>query len=191
MIQINRLRHFVTQVTAALSPPGEPSQPPANLKSELKKLVSHDDWLPESFALPNQSSYRQYLLYCDPFERMSIVSFVWARGQQTPIHNHTVWGAVGQLRGSETSIPYARGQDKVLRAQSPETSHPKDVFTFGPEDEGDIHKVFNDSSDVAISIHVYGGNIGKIERSTFDENTFEANSFISDYSNDVLPNIWV
>jgi predicted metal-dependent enzyme (double-stranded beta helix superfamily) len=61
----------------------------------LGALVSHDDWLPEEFARAAADSYRQYLLYCDPRERFSVVSFVWGPGQKTPVHDHTVWGLVG------------------------------------------------------------------------------------------------
>ncbi len=32
-------------------------------------------------------------------ERFCVVSFVWGPDQATPIHNHTVWGLVGVLRG--------------------------------------------------------------------------------------------
>jgi predicted metal-dependent enzyme (double-stranded beta helix superfamily) len=37
-----------------------------------------------------------------------VVSFVWGPGQATPIHNHTVWGLIGMLRGRERSQPYVR-----------------------------------------------------------------------------------
>src|SRR3990172_12612826 len=67
----------------------------------LAELVSHDDWLPEEFARESAQSYRQYLLYCDPQERFSVVSFVWGPGQTTPVHDHTVWGMVGVMRGAE------------------------------------------------------------------------------------------
>ena len=66
--------------------------------------MSHDDWLPEEFAAPSPESYRQYLLHCDPLERFSVVSFVWMPGHRTPIHDHTVWGLVGVMRGEETQL---------------------------------------------------------------------------------------
>src|SRR5579872_671481 len=72
----------------------------------LGALIAHDDWLPDAFAAPDPQRYRQYLLYCDPLERFSIVSFVWGPGQRTPIHDHTVWGLVGVLRGAERSVAY-------------------------------------------------------------------------------------
>src|SRR5258708_3690418 len=72
----------------------------------LGALIARDDWLPDAFAAPDPQRYRQYLLYCDPLERFSVVSFVWGPGQCTPIHDHTVWGLVGVLRGAERSIGY-------------------------------------------------------------------------------------
>ena len=52
-------------------------------------------------ALPGVSS-SQYLLYCDPEERFSVVSFVWGPGQSTPTHDPSVWGLIGVLRGAGT-----------------------------------------------------------------------------------------
>lgn len=77
-------------------------------KQLLENLIAVDDWLPEAFAQPHPQYYQQYLLYADPLDRFSIVSFVWGPGQKTPIHNHTVWGMVGQLRGEEKGTPYYR-----------------------------------------------------------------------------------
>jgi 3-mercaptopropionate dioxygenase len=56
----------------------------------LRDLVASDDWLPPEFCEPDPACYRQYLLYCDPRERFSVVSFVWGPGQRTPVHDHTV-----------------------------------------------------------------------------------------------------
>jgi hypothetical protein len=50
--------------------------------------------------------YAQYLLHADPLERFSVVSFVWGPGQRTPVHDHTVWGLVGVLRGAERCDEY-------------------------------------------------------------------------------------
>ena len=42
--------------------------------------------------------YAQNLLWCDPFERFCVVSFVWAPSARTPVHDHQMWGLVGMLR---------------------------------------------------------------------------------------------
>ena len=82
----SRLREFVRTLNeASLESVGGA---PDCLEAALSNLVATDDWLPDAFAVPGEDSYRQYLLYCDPFERFSVVSFVWAAGQETPIHDH-------------------------------------------------------------------------------------------------------
>jgi predicted metal-dependent enzyme (double-stranded beta helix superfamily) len=56
--------------------------------------------------------------------------------------------------------------------------------------KGDIHRVSNAFGDrTSISIHVYGGNIGAVTRSVYPVSGGRK-TFISGYSNDVLPNIW-
>jgi predicted metal-dependent enzyme (double-stranded beta helix superfamily) len=48
----------------------------------------------------------------------------------------------------------------------------------------------NLSDQTSISIHVYGGNIGRIQRSVFDQVTGAEKSFISGYANTLVPNLW-
>ncbi len=98
---LERLRRFITDLGDLLdADPGE-SAILAGGGRLLGELVRHDDWLPAAFAEPAPDRYRQYLLHCDSRERFSVVSFVWGPGQATPIHDHTVWGLVGVLRGAE------------------------------------------------------------------------------------------
>jgi predicted metal-dependent enzyme (double-stranded beta helix superfamily) len=55
---------------------------------------------------------------------------------------------------------------------------------------GDIHRVSSAFGDrTSLSIHVYGGNIGAVTRSVYPASGGRK-TFISGYSNDVLPNIW-
>lgn len=150
----------------------------------LAELVAHDDWLPEAFAQPDPQHHRQYLLHADPAERFSVVSFVWGPGQATPVHDHTVWGLIGMLRGAERSQRYAKGgPGGGLQALDTEVLHPGQVDLVSPT-VGDIHRVSNLYGDRAsISIHVYGGNIGRIERHVYDPATGARKTFVSGYSN--------
>jgi predicted metal-dependent enzyme (double-stranded beta helix superfamily) len=157
----------------------------------LGELVGHDDWLPEEFARAAADSYRQYLLYCDPRERFSVVSFVWGPGQKTPVHDHTVWGLIGVLRGEELCEEYA---DPVAgRPMRPRGSHrvqPGGIDRVSPT-VGDVHVVSNALADRAsVSIHVYGANIGAVSRHVFDPETGAPKPFVSGYHNAVLPNFW-
>jgi len=62
---------------------------------------------------------------------------------------------------------------------------PGDIEAVSPR-IGDVHKVWNALPDqLSISIHVYGGNIGKIERHSYREDGSRA-TFVSGYSNVML-----
>lgn len=184
-----RLRTFVSDIATLLDAPAEEAKVLEAGKTLLADLVSHDDWLPDAFAASNPERYTQHLLHCDSRQRFSIVSFVWGPGQSTPVHDHTVWGLVGVLRGAELSQAFRREGDQLVADGQPHRLEPGQVEAVSPT-VGDIHQVSNAFSDrVSISIHVYGANIGAVRRSTYDA-AGRPKPFISGYSNTVLPNLW-
>ncbi len=148
----------------------------------LADLVARDDWLPEAFAQPDPERYQQFLLHRDPAGRFSVVSFVWGPGQTTPIHDHTVWGLIGMLRGAEYSQPYALAAGGVPAPHGePVRLAPGQVEAVSPS-LGDIHRVSNVYDDrVSISIHVYGADIGAIERAVYREDGTRKR-FVSGYT---------
>lgn len=190
MTGIPRLLIFVTEVARVVEAKLNESETLARLAPKLKELVLADDWLPDAYAAADGKAYRQYLLYADPLDRFSIVSFVWGPGQGTPIHDHRVWGLVGVLRGEELSVSYTRQADGCLRPGISERLTRGTVAAVSPQ-IGDIHAISNGLSDrSSISIHTYGGNIGRIRRSVFDATTGAEQEFISGYSNAFVPNLW-
>lgn len=187
---IHKLRRFVGTIAALVeAAPREPELIEHGLAA-LRELVRDDDWLPDAYAAPSPERYRQYLLHADSRERFSVVSFVWGPGQQTPVHDHTVWGLIGVLRGAEYAQPYARDAAGALRAHGPEVRLERGEVEAVSPTLGDIHRVRNAYDDrVSVSIHVYGANIGAVRRSTYATDG-APKPFISGYSNDVLPNLW-
>jgi len=188
---IGKLRGYVQDMTRLVEAHGDEE---AKMLDEgrrlLGQLVAEDDWLPEAFTRPHPEHFQQYLLYCDPLERFSAVSFVWGPGQKTPVHDHTVWGLVGQLRGAERETSFTRDGDGPLVQGDAAVMKPGDVAAVSPE-IGDIHVVANDMADeTSISIHVYGGNIGAVARHVFVPETGEVKDFVSGYSSAVVPNLW-
>jgi 3-mercaptopropionate dioxygenase len=187
---ISRLRNCIAGMTRIIDAAGNEADILARGEVALARLIAVDDWLPESCAKPDETSYRQYLLHCDPLERFSIVSFVWGPGQKTPIHDHTVWGLVGVLRGAEIERRYVR-RGNTFVAGDEERLGPGSVARLSPAD-GDVHQVSNAfSAQVSISVHIYGANIGKVARHVFDRETGIPKTFISGYSNSEVPNVWV
>lgn len=148
----------------------------------LARLVQQDDWLPASHAQAHPEHYRQFMLHIDPQGRFSVVSFVWGPGQRTPIHDHTVWGLIGMLRGAECSQPFRLDASGRPVPDGPEVRlDPGQVEAVSPS-IGDIHLVRNAHDDqVSISIHVYGADIGRVNRSVFTPQG-ERKPFVSGYS---------
>ncbi len=178
-----RLGEFVDAFSRLLDATGDEAAILSGGAALLEQLVAHDDWLPDAFAAPDPARYRQYLLHLDPARRFSVVSFVWGPGQATPIHDHRIWGLVGVLRGAERNQAYVRGEKGGLEPLgSPELLGPGAVAAVSPA-IGDIHSVANAYDDRAsISIHVYGGDIGSIERATYDAGG-RPKRFVSGYAN--------
>ena len=167
--QLDPLNLFVAEMTNLLSVAQSEELIVVEGKLLLGALVSNDEWLPAEYAKSLPGRYGQYLLYCDPQDRFSVVSFVWGPGQSTPAHDHTVWGLVGVLRGAERCDEFELCDGQVHDLGD------SDIMTVGQVEAvsskiGDWHRVSNASDGVSISIHVYGGNIGKIRRHRLDIN---------------------
>lgn len=188
---ISPLRDFVTAFSALLADVGGEEEAVLIRGGQLlEALVTQDGWLPDIFAEPDPARYTQYLLHCDSAERFSVVSFVWGPGQETPVHDHRVWGLVGVLRGAEINQPYVRGASGELSPGGPaERLDAGTVVSLSPR-HGDIHRVSNAYDDrTSVSIHVYGANIGAVRRATYGPDGSEK-PFISGYANRLLPNLW-
>ncbi|NKB20984.1 MAG: cysteine dioxygenase [Alphaproteobacteria bacterium] len=190
MTSIVPLREFVADMTELVSLEHQEAVLLTKGTELLTQLVSDDDWLPDPYAEPDPNSYRQNLLWCDPLERFSLVSFVWGPGQTTPIHDHTVWGLIGMLRGSEVGENFSIGSDGTPTKTGDEVLTPGMVSAVSPS-LGDIHKVSNALADKpSISIHVYGANIGAVRRHVYEPNTGTPKDFVSGYSNEAVPNLF-
>lgn len=178
------LHQFVDVVGALLAAESEEVNFLPKAGEAMCALVAEDNWLDPVFARPHPQYYQQYLLYADPDDKFSVVSFVWGPGQQTPIHDHTVWGVIGMLRGAEICQNYELSDDGRPNPTSGEMKLSPGAVEFVSPRIGDVHKVRNASADeVSTSIHAYGGNIGKIKRHVFPPEGGAAKDFISGYSN--------
>lgn len=181
---MNRARfdHFIGAMSTLV---GRTTDEPALLREGrtlLAELVRHDDWLPARAEAARNDRYAQHLLHRDPQGRFSVVSFVWGPGQRTPVHDHTVWGLVGVLRGAERceectldgTVPRLSGHAHLMQ--------PGDVEAVSPS-VGDWHRVSSARDDgLSISIHVYGADIGQVHRHRLDDRGAVI-GFVSGYDN--------
>jgi predicted metal-dependent enzyme (double-stranded beta helix superfamily) len=183
------LRDFVVAMTALVDTTQEEARLLAESRVLLARLIVRDDWLPDAFSAGRSDRYAQYLLHCDPQERFSVASFVWGPGQATPVHNHTVWGLVGILRGAE------RCEEFEIRSGQPVATGGQHLMQRGDIDAvspalGDWHRVSHAAGQAqTISIHVYGANIGAVLRRRLDL-AGQTMAFVSGYDSTLLPNLW-
>ncbi len=189
ILKIDKLDRFTAALGDLLNQAAEPGSPEFlnQVSHLLAALIREDDWLPASYAAPHPQYYQQYCLHRDPQNRFSVVSFVWGPGQATPVHDHTLWGVIGMLRGQEHSQRYVISSDGFPSPEGPlEILSPGDTSIVSAH-HGDIHKVMNAHRDqVSISIHVYGGDIGSTKRHVFPLEGGPAKDFVSGYSAPVL-----
>ena len=183
------LRRFVVAMTRLATRTDDEPTLLAEGRRELAALLAAPDWLPPAFAQPRADRYAQYLLHADPFERFSVVSFVWSPGHRTPVHDHTVWGLVGVLRGAERCDEYRLQDGRPVPTGQHHVMRPGDIEAVSPT-VGDWHRVSHAGEPgAAVSIHVYGANIGAVRRHRIDDQGV-MHDFVSGYDSDVLPNLW-
>jgi 3-mercaptopropionate dioxygenase len=189
---VARLRDFIVALTELAGTPfDDEAARLAATRPLLCDLVLRDDWLPPSLCQPDPQRDAVYLLHADPLGRFSVVSVVWRPGQSSPVHDHTVWGLIGLLRGEEETQRYRLDAARLAVPDGPATRlWPGDVDAVSPR-IGDIHRVRNVLADgTSISIHVYGANIGAVQRWRYPAEGGRRQRFVSGYSNSGVPNLW-
>lgn len=134
------------------------------VRRRLGGLVAESSWLPAWARVGDEDHYHQHILHVAPDGGYSVVALVWQPDQCTAIHDHVSWCVVGVLEGEETQVHYRLWQTdggRYLVAEGTERATPGQCSAIVPPNE-DIHKVTNTGSSTAISIHVYGADIGKL-----------------------------
>jgi rhodanese-related sulfurtransferase len=81
-----------------------------------------------------------------------------------------VWGLIGLLRGAEVAQDFRQLPDGALEPLGEPQRLDTGVVTAVSPTLGDIHQVFNAYSDrVSIGIHVYGADIGEVDRHVYTQ----------------------
>ena len=150
---------LVTAIRGAVGRHGDWQQTAAAVTEQLRARLPGPEILTGEELAGDPDGYVQHLLHSEPDGSFSVCALVWRPGQQTPVHDHVTWCVVGVLRGTEYEELFAlRGGrlEPVGRGENRAGS----VSGFAPP--GDIHRVRNVGSDVAVSLHVYGADIARL-----------------------------
>lgn len=189
------LRRLVTSIRDEVGPGRDPAESSRAVARHLERALEDPDLLAPVHREAGETDYTQHILHVEPDGSFSVVSLVWLPGQQTPVHDHVAWCVPGIYRGREEETRYrlegaAREEATAGRQArdswaSPgdgrddggphlvevgrETNDPGTVVTLTPP--GDIHHVRNPGPEKAVSVHVYGADIGELGssiRRTYD-----------------------
>ena len=164
MLQVETpLADFVADIEVLVAAEQNPHHITAGVQQRLARLLAGPEFLTPQQREPDPAHYRSHLLAVAPSRKFSVVGLVWLPGQVTPIHDHICWCVVGVLQGTEHEQRYGlRAEDSGTHFLVPEGC---ETLTAGhtcaliPPEEN-IHQVRNAGDDLAISLHVYGEDIG-------------------------------
>jgi predicted metal-dependent enzyme (double-stranded beta helix superfamily) len=107
-------------------------------------------------------------------DSFSLQIFVWPPDTETKIHDHSSWGVYCCAVGSVLEERYERLDD----GSRPDHAHLKKIWqllwsredgasSVLPHDAG-IHRVGNPSDTLAISVHLYGPQMGAVDGRDYD-----------------------
>ncbi|MFG3258599.1 cysteine dioxygenase [Streptomyces sp. NPDC048172] len=174
------LRALVASVREALreavreSTADGPELRAARVAERLRPFLSAPALLAPEQREGDPAGYRQHLLHAEPAEpaehaeradldgsvgAFSVVALVWLPGQETPVHDHVAWCATGVYEGCEDERRF-RPAGGALEVAGRRVNRAGDVSSLAPP--GDIHLVRNPGPGRAVSLHVYGADLGRL-----------------------------
>ena len=155
------LEHLLTRIRVVVRRGLEDGETARAVAQYLKPALTLPGLVPPDQRVGSPDGYTQHVLHVEPDGSFSVVALVWLPGQSTAVHDHVSWCAVGVYEGQETETLYrvaGRKGRRQLVATGYTVNRRGSVSAVAPP--GDIHRVWNSGSETAISLHVYGADIG-------------------------------
>ncbi|MEV8631210.1 cysteine dioxygenase family protein [Streptosporangium sp. NPDC051023] len=149
------LAELVTETRELTGRSASPRATAFAVADALRRRPLSPEILTEEERLGDPDHYVGHILHTEP--AFSIVAIVWRPGQETVIHDHIAWCVFGVLQGVEYETIYRLDGDHLTEAGRT-ANRAGDVSGFAPP--GDIHRVRNIGETTAISLHVYGADLG-------------------------------
>jgi predicted metal-dependent enzyme (double-stranded beta helix superfamily) len=114
-------------------------------------------------ALPRSTqSYTRHILHADPLGRFTVVGLVWGSQQCSPIHAHYAWCAYRILAGELTEGFYQWDSSQRHAYLLSQFTREPGYSACGHAGLEFIHRLGNRATEPAVSIHVYGMDVGRI-----------------------------
>ncbi len=179
------LQTFIDDVDQVLGTTDDEHEITKRVSELVTGLLASDYRLPDEFTRPSAEHHVNYPLYIAPDGSWSLAAVVWNIGQRTPVHGHETWGVVGIYSGSEREYRYAKPSadeaEKPLTPLGDQVWQRGDVTVCCTTDD-DVHAVAAVGDIPTVGIHVYGADIGTIERRRYDPETGAVRWFASGWN---------
>lgn len=179
------LQTFIDDVELTIGTTDDEHEITKRVGELLSALLTSDYRLPPEVTRPAKDHHVNYPLYIAPDDSWSLAAVVWNVGQRTPVHGHATWGVVGIYSGSEREFRYAKPTD--AESGKPLTPLGDHVWERGQvtvccTTDDDVHAVAAVGDLPTVGIHIYGANIGTIERRLYDPETGAVEWFASGWN---------
>jgi len=163
------LGRLIDAVRAATDSPASWEGTAGLVADQLRRHLPGPEILTSEQRYGDPARYCCHLLHGEPDGSFSVMALVWRSGQATPIHDHVTWCVAGVIQGTEHEERYLLRDDGWLEQAGASVNATGDVTGLAPP--SDIHRVRNDGPRTAISLHIYGTDIGRLGssvRRTYD-----------------------
>jgi predicted metal-dependent enzyme (double-stranded beta helix superfamily) len=100
---------------------------------------------------------------------LTVLRVAWTPGMALNPHDHNMWAVIGLYGGQEDNAFYRRAPGG-LEAVGGKEVPAGDVLVLGHDV---IHSVANTRRELAVALHVYGGDFFSAPRSEWDFDTYE------------------
>ena len=180
------VKNLASETEAVVRSSSSESETLYRLKPLVEKLITTPNAVPVEAFVSRKDKFANNLLYRPEDRVFSIMGGNWLPGQTTPIHDHLTWAIVGVCQGEERESIYRRIDDgsdpKKARLELVRERINKkgQVTVLG---KNGIHRIDNVSLAASLSVHMYGLDIGTLERHSYDPITGEISKFVSGYCN--------
>jgi len=166
------IERFVEDLRAIAAEGGTPATIVERVRPLARELALARAWLrPEHYACDPEQGFGVHVLHEEPDHTLFVIAAAWLPGRGVAPHNHGTWAVVAGVDGPERNVFWTRVDDGSrpgyarLEKRGEKVFGPGDVLTLLP---GAIHSVVNDTTQVTVSLHVYGYNLNLAQRSQFD-----------------------
>ncbi|MGW4423522.1 cysteine dioxygenase [Streptosporangium sp. NPDC004631] len=149
------LAELITKVRALTDRSAGPRETAFAVADMLRERLPSPEILTEEERLGDPGHYVGHTLHAEA--AFSVVAVVWRPGQRTVIHDHVAWCVFGVLQGVEYETLYRLDTDHLTEIGRT-ANQVGEVSGFAPP--GDIHRVHNTGDSTAISLHIYGADLG-------------------------------